>query len=77
MLGAVAGGLVGVPSLAVPAGLPADLTHGLAGLVVFGQALTWLVMAGAHARFHAGDDRSRNPGPTDPAFAEESPAGSP
>ena len=52
---AAAVGLVGAPAVATPTGVPADLAAGLTGVVVFGQALLWLVLAGAHARLR---DRS-------------------
>ncbi|MXR40598.1 hypothetical protein GRX01_04455 [Halobaculum sp. WSA2] len=50
MLAAAAVSLVGVPTVATPTGIPAGLATGLTGVVVFGQALLWLVLAGAHAR---------------------------
>ncbi|WP_049982691.1 CbtA family protein [Halorubrum sp. BV1] len=71
--GAVA--LAGVPTVPVPGGMSTALANGLAGLVVFGQALTWLVLAGAHARFH--DPGGADAGLTDHGFADDAPAGSP
>ncbi|GAB3706059.1 CbtA family protein [Halorubrum pallidum] len=71
--GAVA--LVGVPAVPVPGGMSTALANGLAGLVVFGQALTWLVLAGAHARFH--DGGGADAGLTGTGFADDAPAGSP
>ncbi|MFD1571371.1 CbtA family protein [Halorubrum laminariae] len=76
--GAVA--VAGVPTVPVPGGMSATLATGLAGLVVFGQALTWLVLAGAHARFH--DSSGASAGPTDTgtvagSTADDVPAGSP
>ena len=37
------------PVNAVESSLPADLTAGLTGIIVFGQALLWLLLAGTHA----------------------------
>ncbi|MFC6614804.1 CbtA family protein [Halopenitus salinus] len=47
-------GLLAVPVVLAPANpvenpLPAELSAGLVGLTVFGQALLWAVLAGAHA----------------------------
>lgn len=58
-------------ALADPAGspLPPDLAAGLTGLVVFGQALLWLLLAGVHARLRRwteGDGRPAGvPSPRD------------
>ncbi|GAA0204134.1 CbtA family protein [Halobaculum roseum] len=62
---AVAVGLLPVGALpvlaaAVPAdrttvALPSELAAGLVGLVVFGQALMWLVLATVHARLHGAE----------------------
>lgn len=72
----IAGGVAvgGVPTIATPGGMSATLATGLAGLVVFGQALMWVVMAGAHARFH--DRGGADARPTDIDFTDDAPAGS-
>jgi len=80
LLVAVAVAVAGVPTVPVPTGMSPTLANGLAGLVVFGQALTWLVLAGAHARFH--DPDGATVGPTDTGgvaggSADDVPAGSP
>ncbi|QZP39595.1 CbtA family protein [Halobaculum magnesiiphilum] len=71
---AVAVGLLPVGALpvlaaAVPAdrttvALPSELAAGLVGLVVFGQALMWLVLATVHARLH-GAEAGDTAAPTD------------
>lgn len=48
-------GLLAIPAVLSPANslersLPPDLATGLAGLIVFGQALLWMLLAGTHAR---------------------------
>lgn len=43
------------PTNAVSGTLPADLRAGVTGMVVFGQALLWLVLAGTHAQLHDAD----------------------
>ncbi|WP_227380544.1 CbtA family protein [Haladaptatus halobius] len=40
------------PVNSVESSLPPELTAGLTGMIVFGQALLWLLLAGAHARLH-------------------------
>ena len=49
--------LLAIPAALSPAApaegaLPPELAAGLTGLVVFGQALLWLLLAGVHARLH-------------------------
>ncbi|MFB6297654.1 MAG: CbtA family protein [Salinirussus sp.] len=46
------------PATAVAGSLPSELTAGLTGLVVFGQALLWLVLAATHARLCRSTGRS-------------------
>ncbi|MFD1598064.1 CbtA family protein [Halobellus rarus] len=57
-------GLLAVPTAFAPANsvesaLPPDLATGLVGMTVFGQALLWVLLAGAHARLshHSVEDR--------------------
>lgn len=55
-------GLLAIPVVLSPANpvestLPAELATGLVGMMVFGQALLWLLLAGAHARLHRGATR--------------------
>ncbi|WP_435064241.1 CbtA family protein [Halobaculum sp. EA56] len=70
-------GVAGVPAVPTPDSLPADLAAGLAGVVVFGQALLWLITAGAHARFRERSGRSgQAAGPDGTGLAEAAPAGS-
>jgi hypothetical protein len=38
--------------------LPSELAAGVTGLIVFGQALLWLLLAAVHARLHAGHQRT-------------------
>ncbi|MEF8856133.1 MAG: CbtA family protein [Haloplanus sp.] len=49
--------LLAIPAALAPvppaeSALPPELAAGLTGLVVFGQALLWLLLAGTHARLH-------------------------
>lgn len=41
------------PVNAVESSLPSQLAFGLTGMIVFGQALLWLLLAGTHARLHS------------------------
>lgn len=69
-------GLAGVPTVATPTGVPADLAAGLTGVVVFGQALLWLVLAAAHARLRQRSVRAdRVDDPDEPALATPASAG--
>lgn len=50
-------GLLAIPVVLAPVNsvegtLPSELATGLTGMVVFGQALLWLALAGIHARLH-------------------------
>ncbi|MFC6837517.1 CbtA family protein [Halomarina ordinaria] len=59
----------------VPSGgssLPSDLATGLTGMVVFGQALLWVLLAGTHARLHR---RSMDGRATGDATARADPVG--
>jgi predicted cobalt transporter CbtA len=59
---------VAAPTNAVESALPAELTTGLAGMVVFGQALLWALLAGVHARLRdrAADDSRRTDARSEP-----------
>ncbi|QCC46696.1 CbtA family protein [Halobellus limi] len=48
------------PANPVESALPSDLASALVGMTVFGQALLWVLLAGAHTRFRrrSGEDRS-------------------
>lgn len=60
-------GLLAIPAVlspvnAVESSLPSELAVGLTGMIVFGQALLWLLLAGTHARLRR---RSVDTGPAD------------
>jgi predicted cobalt transporter CbtA len=68
--------LLAIPAALAPvppaeSALPPELAAGLTGLVVFGQALLWLLLAGTHARLHG-----RSADATDPELAATSAGGS-
>lgn len=59
-------GLLVIPVLLSPANpversLPPELASGLTGMIVFGQAMLWVLLAGLHTRFHSrSNSRSRS-----------------
>ncbi len=61
------------PANPVESALPADLTTGVTGLVVFGQVLLWVVLGAAHARFRRADAAAAGTG-LDGADADADPA---
>lgn len=59
------------PANAVERSLPPELATGLTGLVVFGQALLWLLLAGTHARIRRRSEAASSAGAV-PAHPDES-----
>ncbi|MFC4408267.1 CbtA family protein [Haloarchaeobius iranensis] len=56
------------PANAVESSLPSELASGLTGMIVFGQAVLWLLLAGTHARLRRRSVDTRSPeGATAPA----------
>jgi len=64
-------GLLAIPAVLAPATpvestLPPELATGLTGMVVFGQALLWLLLAGIHARLRRRSTDGRSSGVATP-----------
>jgi len=73
-------GLLAVPAALAPTNavthsLPADLATGMTGLIVFGQAFLWVVLAATHARLHrraeSGSLADESPSTTDYAVTAD------
>lgn len=61
-VGSLAIPVVLAPANPVESSLPPELATGLTGMIVFGQALLWLLLAGTHARLGRRSTESRSDG---------------